>query len=718
MVAVSTLQLGKDLRLPLLRDELALLSGPTLPDGQPSWILHDVVRNMFFRLDWLTFEVLSRWSLSDPKAIVISTQADTTIQLDLRDLEMVTKFLVENQLVQQTDRDSARKLADRLKAIEGTALKWLLHHYLYFRIPLLKPDAWLGRWMPVADFFYSRVFAGFTLAALVFGLVIATRQSEVFTGMLVDMFNFQGLVAYGVALFFVKLLHELGHAFTAKRYGCHVPTMGVAFLVMWPMAYTDTNETWRLTNNLERLKVASAGIATELVIAVWATLIWGLLPDGALRGAAFVLATTSWLVTLAINASPFMRFDGYFILCDFLDMPNLHARSFALARWKLREWLFQLDEPKPEYFSRPKEIALIMFSWATWIYRLVVFMGIAVLVYQFFIKVIGVILFLVEVLWFVLLPVAREVQAWKTRWPTITAKKASRRRAISSALIALMLLCLVFVPSPGRVSVSAMLHPAEIWPIFAPAGSRIEAIPFKDGDKVAVNDLLLLLSNPELQMRRQAQLARVKSLSWQAASSTFSAEARSHLLFNEDALSTAQAELATLNTELRSYSPRAPFAGVMRDFDPELKPGQWISRKEKLAVLVGEGGGWIAETWLDEDVVSRVAPNDAAVFIIDGVGTPIHMTVKMVDPDASRVLTRNELAAHLGGHVLTREKSGQLLPEHPIYRVTLVPDRDIDLDWLRGHSWRGQLTIQAGWQAPIWPYARHFFGVLVREVGF
>ena len=715
---MSTLQLGKDQRLPLLRDELALLSGPTLHDGQPSWILHDAVRNMFFRLDWLTFEVLSRWSLADPKAILISTQADTTIQLELQDLEMVTKFLVENQLVQQTDRDSARKLADRLEAIEGTALKWLLHHYLYFRIPLLKPDTWLGRWMPVADFFYSRLFAGLTLAALFFGVIMAARQIEEFSSMLVDMFNLQGLLAYSVALFFVKLLHELGHAFTAKRYGCRIPTMGVAFLVMWPMAYTDTNETWRLTNNLERLKVASAGIATELVIAVWATLIWGLLPDGALRGAAFVLATTSWLVTLAINASPFMRFDGYFILCDFLDMPNLHGRSFALARWKLREWLFQLDEPKPEYFSRKKEIALIMFSWATWIYRLVVFVGIAVLVYQFFIKIIGVILFLVEVLWFVLLPIAREVQAWKSRWPTIKARKSSRRRTIISMFIVLMFLCLIFVPSPGRKRASAMLHPVDIWPIFAPAGSRIETITFRDGERVAANDLLLLLSNPELQMRRQAQLARVKSLSWQAASSTFSAEARSRLLFNEDSLSTAQAELASLNTELQSYSPRAPFAGVMRDIDPELKPGQWISRKEKIAVLVGDGGGWIAETWLDEDVVSRVAPNDAAVFIIDGVGTPIHMTVKMVDPDASRVLTRNELAAHLGGHVLTREKSGQLLPEHPIYRVTLVPDRDIDLEWLRGHSWRGQLTIQAGWEAPIWPFARHFFGVLVRELGF
>lgn len=78
-----------------------------------------------------------------------------------------------------------------------------------------------------------------------------------------DTFNWEGLAAYSFALIGVKFLHELGHAFAAKRLGCRVPTMGIAFLVMWPVAYTDTNETWRLTNRLERLRVAAAGIAAK-----------------------------------------------------------------------------------------------------------------------------------------------------------------------------------------------------------------------------------------------------------------------------------------------------------------------------------------------------------------------------------------------------------------------------------------------------------------------
>jgi putative peptide zinc metalloprotease protein len=235
-------------------------------------------------------------------------------------VQEVVKFAVQHQLVQAITPDAPRKMTEQLAHIQGSPMKWLLHHYLFFRVPLIRPDAWLTRWVGVARWFGSAGFGWLTLLALLMGLSQVVRRWDVFSASLVDTFNLEGLLAYGVALFCVKLLHELGHAFTAKHFGCRVPAMGVAFLVMWPVAYTDTNETWRLTNRFQRLRVASAGILTELVIAAWATLAWALLPEGGLKSAAFVLATTSWVATLAINASPFMRFDGYFILMDALDI--------------------------------------------------------------------------------------------------------------------------------------------------------------------------------------------------------------------------------------------------------------------------------------------------------------------------------------------------------------------------------------------------------------
>jgi putative peptide zinc metalloprotease protein len=606
-------------------------------------------------------------------------------------------------------------MAQRLAQVQGSAWTWLLHHYLFFRVPLVRPDAWLGRWKGVVRPFYTPTFFGLTLAVLLLGLFQVMRQWDGFVAQLVDTFSLEGLAAYAVALLCVKTLHELGHAFTAKRLGCRVPTMGVAFMVLWPMAYTDTNEAWRLTDPRHRLQVACAGIVTELVIAAWATLAWGLLPDGPARSAAFVLATTSWVATLAINASPFMRFDGYFILSDTLDMPNLHERCFALARWKLREWLFDLHEEVPERVPPRQQRWMIAFAWMTWVYRLILFIGIALLVYHLFFKLLGVFLFAVEIAWFIWRPVRTEFKAWGERRGRIL----QRGRSALSLLVLLVLVGLLFVPWPGRVTAKGMLQPAETWPLYAPAGSRLEALPFGEGQRVAEGMVLARLQVPDLDTRRQALRARVEQLRQQAGTAGFDAELRQRLRVAEETLVTAQAELASVDTELRLFTPKAPYAGTLRDIDPDLAPGQWLSKREKLAVLVREGTPWRVETWLEESDVQRIATGDRALFVTDGVSSaPLALKVLEVDRDATRVLPRPELATAAGGHVMAREKQGQLVPEHAVYRVTLALADGGTPTALTRQSWRGTLTIHARAEAPGLRYARQAGAVLVRELGF
>ena len=123
---------------------------------------------------------------------------------------------------------------------------------------------------------------------------------------------------------------------------------------------------------------------TELAIAAFASLLWSFLPEGALRSAAFLLATTTWLLTLGVNLNPFMRFDGYFLLSDLLEVGNLQQRSFALARWWLREQLFGFAEQPPELLPRSLRRGLVIYAFCTWLYRFFLFLGIALLVYMLF----------------------------------------------------------------------------------------------------------------------------------------------------------------------------------------------------------------------------------------------------------------------------------------------------------------------------------------------
>ena len=699
--------------LPRLREELDLLPGPNLPDGQPSWTLHDPVRNQFFRIDWPTLEILTRWTLDDAEQIAAEVSEHTTLAMTVDDVREVAQFVVQHQLVQATLPGAPRKMAEQLARIQGSPFKWLLHHYLFFRIPLIKPDAWLTRWLPVARGFGSRSFGWITALAFALGLTQVVRRWDVFSASLVDTFNLEGLLAYGVALFFVKLLHELGHAFTAKHYGCRVPAMGVAFLVMWPVAYTDTNETWRLTNRFQRLRVACAGIVTELVIAVWATLAWALLPAGGLQSAAFVLATTSWVATLAINASPFMRFDGYFILMDALDMPNLHGRSFELARWKLREWLFGLGDEPPEHFKPSTQAALIAFAWATWIYRLVLFLGIAVLVYHFFIKLVGLFLFLVEIVWFVAKPMASELKVWRELWPRIRERSRSRK-----TVLVFMGVCLLLVlPWPGRITASAVLKPQETWPVYAPAGARIDALPFRHGDLVPAGQALIELHVPDLTSREKALQIRMEQQRMVAATAAFDDDMRKRWKVAEQTVQTTEAELLGVLAEQTQFIPAAPYEGRFLLADPDLAVGQWVGKKEPLAVLVRQGSAWRVETWLDEDDVARVQVGQTAKFFADSATGPLlTLTLSAIDRDVARVLPRKELASALGGHVVTREKNGQLVPERAVYRVAF--DVQQMPESMQSLAWRGHINIHADWASPAGRYVRQVLAVLVREAGF
>lgn len=699
--------------LPALREEIDLHEGPRLRDGQPTWTLHDPSRNQFYRIDWQTFCILGHWDLDDAQAICDAVAAETTLTPDPDDVEVVAKFLLENQLLQPQGAESAHWMAGRLRMLQGTWSSRLLHNYLFFRIPLVNPDGWLERWSARVAPLYSSAFLQLTLLALLAGLVLVYRNWGQFSATLVDTLSWQGLVAYGVALVAVKLLHELGHAFTAKRFGCRVPAMGVAFLVLWPVAYTDTNEVWKLSNARSRLAVAASGVATETVIAIWATLAWALLPEGTAKSIAFVLATLSWFTTLAINASPFLRFDGYFVLSDWLDMPNLHARSFALARWDLRERLFGLGMAPPEHFTPRKQAALVLFAWATWFYRLVVFIGIAVLVYHFFIKLAGILLFIVEVLWFIARPVWSEVKVWKELWPVIRTRARARR----TMLITVGLVGLFLLPWPTRLSASGHLKPQESFTVYAPAGAQIAELPWKEGAQVPAGAALVKLASPDLQLRWERANGRQAKLREQAGAAGLSASLQQNVPVLQQELAAVEAEIANVQADAARYSPVAPFAGRLHELDPELKPGTWVRKQEPLLTLV-KPGAWIVETYLDEEEVRRVSAGDGGRFFADGrEGPALPLRVSAVDQDATRVLPQGMLAVKHGGSVITRDgKDGTLVPERSVYRVTLAVEGDPGP--LSGHDWRGQVVIRGAWEAPGMRYVRAALALLWREAGF
>jgi putative peptide zinc metalloprotease protein len=163
-------------------------------------------------------------------------------------------------------------------------------------------------------------------------------------------------------------------------------------------------------------------------------------------------------------------------------------------------------------------------------------------VYQLFFKLLGVFLFVVEIAWFILRPLRLELDAWLAR----SGRILQSGRTWLSAVLVVGLVSLAFIPWPGRIASSALLKPAEIWPVHAPAGARLDALPFKEGDAVAEGAKLAAFHMPDPQMKRQTLLARIEQLRWQAEASAFDEQTRSRVQVAREALATAFAMLRRL----------------------------------------------------------------------------------------------------------------------------------------------------------------------------
>lgn len=659
----------QETRLPALREELRLLPAAANHDGSPAWMVQDPVNNRFFRIGWIDFELLLRWAEGSPQAIVEAVCAETTLSVEESDVAALVAFLDQHSLLRADSAQSVDQLRQRAQLQQKSVYTWLLHNYLFFRIPLIRPQVGLALILPWVSRLFTRTTAIVVMLASLLGLFLAARQWQVFVSVVVDHMTWSGVLGYAVALVFAKALHEVGHALTATRYGVRVAHMGVALLVMFPMLYTDTSESWKLTRARERLAIASAGIVTELGIAGLATLAWSLTPDGGVRNALFFLATTSWVLTLLVNASPFMRFDGYFIISDVLDFPNLHERSGALARTWLRRNLLGVKDPWPERLAGNGNAALIAFALATWIYRLVVFLGIALVVYYFFFKILGIFLMIVEVVWFIARPIWSEVKIW---WSRRTEIKTNR--IVMSALLGAVLLAASLVPWQTSVKGVGWLHPERQHVVFSPLAGKLTSLAAEGA--VKEGQILFTLESPDLQLAQQraSGLADARAKELLGLTGLLDGEERRAQVTSQQDKFLAEANLYL--GERSRMQLTAPFSGVLSDLDPQLAGGVWVAPRQPLAVLV-DPASWTVEAFVAEEDVARVRPGDTARIHLGARSlTVLQGQVKEVDSSRTSVLPHSMLDARAGGPLATVAATGdsqrqERSPKDAIYRVRI-----------------------------------------------
>lgn len=683
--------------------------------GAPTWTVYDPVRGRYFQIGWLAFRLLNYWRLGDPDAVLQAAIQGTTLEADDNDVKEMLLFLRANNLLSGDASGQKESYLAQVKAAKMSWGKWLLHNYLFIRIPLLRPDAFLAKTWPWVRPLFTPQCLLIVMALGLLGLLLAARRWDEFLATFMHFFSLQGAILLACTITFTNVLHEFGHAYMAKRFGCRVHTIGVAFVVLFPVFYSDVTDAWRLVSRRQRLLIGAAGMLVELALAMIATLLWSFLPDGLLRSAVFMMATVTWITTLVVNLNPLMKFDGYFLLSDLLGIQNLQDRAFALARWQLRESLFGFAEPIPELLPRRQYLALLGWAYASWVWRFFLFFGIALLVYHAFFKVLGIFLMAVEIGWFILRPLQKEFAEW---W-----RRKDQVRLNRPIITTLLLLggggWMLLTPWESEVSLPATFEAGDYALLYPPLPAQIQAVFVQPGETVTAGQTLYQLASPDLQYqiaKARQELALTQQLIQRQAASSTTLEQLGVL---EGQLAKGLANLRGLQERNENLQVRASVSGQLRDVPPGITPGLWVNEDSLLGRVVNVQVMRLRAYVSGKDL-NRVQTGAAANFYPeDAARTALPMHVTKIEQVAISALDNGYLSSTIDGPIAVREDKNQRhIPTEALYRVYLAPQDNAVAAPAITQVLRGTVHVEAEAISPVARVWRFVAGVLVRESGF
>lgn len=558
-------------------------------------------------------------------------------------------------LLQSDLPPDSRRLFERLRQHRQAQVRSTLASILFLRIPLWNPNRFLQKLLPLVRPVFTWV--GFAIWALVClgALKVAIDHREQLFDRSQQVLAPGNLALLFAAFFVTKLLHELGHAFACRVFGGEVHTMGIMLLVFSPVPYVDVTAAWAFRERWRRVWVGAAGMYVELFIAALATVVWARTGAGVVNSLAYNVIFVASVSTLVFNLNPLLRFDGYYILSDLVDAPNLHLRSRAQVGSWAEQFLFGLKQVATPAATRGEAVFLGVFGIASNIYRLFVFTLIILFVADKFFGL-GLIAAVVGGFSLFLLPVVQFVR-YLANEPRL-GRQRPRAIAVSAGLAAAVLGFLAFVPWPNHIDAPGMLQAREEARIVAGVYGYVAETGAVSGQRVAVGDLLFRLVSPELELRIAAANARVRQVRLQENVAREKGGGGIRVL--QRRRESAEAEQAELLHQRRDLEIRSPLAGVWVSPRARDLVGELVDRGRPLGHVI-EPAEFEFVAVVSQDDSSRLfahANAPAEIRLPGQAGRVIAVTHVQLLPGRQSALPTAALGWNAGGPVKVQAGDG------------------------------------------------------------
>ena len=699
--------------LPVLRPDIEFHLGPDSEDGSPTYVIHDPLRGTFEQATWVQAEILRRLRVPmTVNGLLEQLAARTTIKVCAEDVTRLcadasTKGLtMDSRLCDQTEWEAQQE------STKARGLPTLFRKLVFMRIPLIRPDAFLARTVDGVSALVSPPALVLYASLSLIGVILVAQQFDAYLSTFPYFFNAPGVVAFTLVLVVVKTIHEFSHAYVAKALGNRVSTMGVALIFLFPMAYADVTDSWRMRSRRKRLLISLAGVTAEMVIAGLALFVWAISPPGLAKSICFVVSSVTLLSTLLVNLNPVMRFDGYYVLSDLLGIDNLQSRAFAVTRWVLRRHILGMKVAAPEVSLSSRRLGiLVAYALSAWTYRLFLYAGIALMVYLRLTKVIGGALFFVTIYTFVGRPVVSEIiSIFKMR-----RLLSWKPRTIAVVMVCGFVLLWAALPLPRRQALPATSTARHSQVIYAPGNGVIRELDVGLNSRVRKGQTLFVVESKELES--QAELARleVQRIGIELAVIKGDEEKRPLLPQKTKERTRAAAKLDSILTALKRNRLVAKIDGVVVEWDESVREGTPIGSQNVLGRIVDLSAPQVL-CYISHDLVTNVAVGDRVYFCSDARPGRLEAVVTFINPVRTVILEHPGLSSLAGGDIaVTQGASGRLEVVDSYYEVEVALDRS-DPNLRLGQT--GTVWMRTAPRSRVADLVRYIYRILIRESSF
>ncbi|MEO6809753.1 MAG: HlyD family efflux transporter periplasmic adaptor subunit [Isosphaeraceae bacterium] len=691
-----------------LRSDLVVQ--PQFYEGMTHYVIKDPIALKYFRFKVEEYFLLEQFdgtnTLQDVKRTFEKKYRPQTISVE--DLIRFASQLHEAGIAQIDTPEQGKVLITRRRKNRWKRVWQFMANILYIKIPIIDPEKLLTRMYPYFRWLYTKWFITFSVGTMLAALTLVVSHWTEFQAKLPEFqsfFNWRTIVYFWCSLAVVKVIHEFGHGLTAKHFGGEVHEMGMLFLVLTPALYCDVTDSWLLPSKWKRIWISAAGIYVECFLASIATFVWWNTTEGLLNSLMLATMFICSVNTILFNANPLLRYDGYYVMADWLEIPNLRMKSTQFFAYLFQEKVLGLEIPVQSYMPKTRRGLFVTYAITSYLYRWVVTFSILFFLTQFLkpykLQTISYMLAMGS-----LVPLAGMpfYQMFKfVRQPGRMRKVKKARAAAFFAVTGAAIAGILLIPTPLRVTGTLVLTAAQPAQIYAEIPGRLVELKVRDGDPVHEGQIIATLSNLDLQREREKMQGdlEVNIRKAMAYSKSFrSREDRALAMELEEHAQMLEPALAKITEQIGKLTLIAPRDGSALGVPHPETTGQWV-KPGKAFCEVGDVRKLEAHLILDQTDIDLVRVDRRCWLKIYGNS---EQTIK---GRVSEVAKRNrdeippELSNLAGGEIATKPDphTQQAKPLSAVYDV-IIPVDNPELTLQPGL--RGFAKIDGGYSSLGW----------------